>query len=63
MSSHDSRKVRRRKKGTHSQNSFEFEWVERKTAEILKFPSPASTAEDRFRESVIRSLVRLRIPK
>jgi hypothetical protein len=44
-----------------SQNSFEFGAFEQKSAQVLQFPARSASAQQSFREGVIKSLVRLRI--
>jgi hypothetical protein len=46
---------------TYSQASFEFSSLEQGSAQVLRFPARTVSAQQSFRESVVRSLVRLRI--
>jgi hypothetical protein len=64
MKDTSSRLSRRAKPGegeTLSQTSFEFGTFEQKSAQVLQFPARSVSIQQSFRESVIKSLVRLRI--
>ena len=64
MKDTSSRVSRRAKPGegeTLSQTSFEFGTFEQKSAQVLQFPARPASVQQNFRESVIKSLVRLRI--
>ena len=44
-----------------NQTSFEFGTLDQKSAQVLMFPARPAPVQQSFRESVIESLVRLRI--